>query len=138
MSETIQLHGSHEKDFQPTIEDTNKLLAIISNFRSNLAMGNDVSKQFDGLLSNFLEVTNSEYGFIGERLIHSSGEPYLKTHAITNIAWNEARRKFHEENAPTGLEFFNLASLFGHVLRHGETVISNDPKTDPKRTGILL
>ena len=91
---------------------------------------------FDDLLKTLLDLTNSEYGFIGEILYKDDGTPYLKTHATTNIAWDEETRKFYEKHAPTGLEFNNLKTLFGAVITSGEKVISNSPSTDPRSGGL--
>ena len=52
---------------------------------------------FDALLSGMLKATDSDYGFIGETFQDPAGQPYLKTHAITNIAWNEETRRFYDE-----------------------------------------
>jgi hypothetical protein len=94
------------------------------------------TKLFDGLLELLLNITNSEYGFIGEILHSDEGRPYLKTFSITNIAWNKETRKFYEENAPQGMEFHNLKTLFGQVMVTRERIISNHPGTDPRRGGL--
>ncbi len=91
---------------------------------------------FDGLLSDILSLTQSEYGFIGEVLWTTEGKPYLKTHAITNIAWNEEMLEFYEINAPEGMEFHNLETLFGAVMTTEKPVISNSPATDSRRGGL--
>ncbi|TNF26469.1 MAG: GHKL domain-containing protein, partial [Deltaproteobacteria bacterium] len=91
---------------------------------------------FNDLLNDLLSITGSEYGFIGETHKKEDGTLYLKTRAITNIAWNEETQKFYQENAPMGLEFYNLKSLFGEVLVSKKYVISNDPKNDPRGCGI--
>jgi hypothetical protein len=49
---------------------------------------------FDRLLTDLLLLTESEYGFIGEVLLDDNGDPYMKTYAITNIAWNETWMQF--------------------------------------------
>lgn len=115
---------------------SNNLLNALS--RAQFQFISDTSPRiiFDELLGNLLSLTKSEYGFIGEVFYNDSGEPYLKTHAITNIAWNEETRAFYEKNAPTGMEFCNLKSLFGEVMTTGKPVISNNPPTDPRRCGI--
>ncbi len=95
----------------------------------------DTRVMFDRILSKMLEVSRSEYGFIGEVLMRD-GASYLKTHAITNIAWNEETRAFYDKHAPQGLEFTNLRSLFGHTLVTGEPVIANDPAHDDRRGGL--
>ena len=94
-------------------------------------------------------MTESEYGFIGEILYSDQGEayleevhmklrgkPYLKTHALTNIAWNEETKKFYDENAPKGMEFYNLNTLFGAVMTTGKPVMANNPATDPRSGGL--
>ena len=95
----------------------------------------DIKCLFNHLLSSILELTNSEYGVIGERFHDETGTPYLKTHAITNIAWDAETQKFYEDNEAAGFEFRNLKSLFGHTLATGEAVISNRPKTDARACG---
>jgi len=95
-----------------------------------------LSELFDNMLSVLLEVSESEYGFIGDVYYDDNDQPYLKTYAITNIAWNEETRKFYEENAPEGLVFTNLDTLFGYVMTSQEIVISNDPANDPRAGGI--
>lgn len=136
MIESIDLHGPVAEPFQPTLEAANQLLTIMGEFSRNFATNADPQLLFDGLLSNFLTVTDSEYGFIGERLQRPDGRLYLKTHAITNIAWDEATLAFYEEHAPMGLEFDRLDSLFGQVILTGRPLISNSPKTDPRACGI--
>lgn len=66
----------------------------------------------------------------------SDGAPYLKEHAITNIAWDEATRALLEAHSKTGLEFRKLNTLYGAVLTTGKVVISNTPSIDPRRHGI--
>jgi GAF domain-containing protein len=98
--------------------------------------GSSTGAVFDFLLATFLEVTRSEYGFIGEVFHEADGTPYLKTHAITNIAWNTETRNFYEEHAPQGLEFYNLRSLFGAVITSTRPVIANEPASDPRSCGL--
>ena len=60
------------------------------------------------MLATLLHVTQSAYGFVGEIRHDDDGEPYLKAHAVTNIAWNEETRRLYAENPAQGLEFRNL------------------------------
>ena len=113
-----------------------ELLNAINRAQSTfIAHAND-NAAFDQLLSDLLALTDSEYGFIGEVLRTPAGDPYLKTQAITNVAWNDATRAFYTENAPTGMAFYNLKSLFGAVLTSAKPVIANDPNNDPRRGGL--
>lgn len=133
---TAQIYGSDitdRKKAEDALTNSNKLLNTIRNAQDSFIIGCSL---FNKLLDDLLSLTSSEYGFIGEVFYNSEGDPYLKTHAITDISWNEETRKFYEEKVPEGMEFNNLDSLFGAVMVTGETVISNSPSTDPRRCGI--
>lgn len=133
---------SHESTLSCCLESEQKLLnsthilEAISKAQSQFIANVDTKVLFDDLLADLLSLTQSEYGFIGEVLHDPDGKPYLKSHAITNIAWNDETRAFYEKHAATGLEFRNLKSLFGAVLTTGKEVISNSPSIDPRRCGI--
>ena len=94
------------------------------------------SSAFDQLLSILIRQTGTDYGFIGEVLRDDRGQPYLKTHAITNIAWSPETRALYEAHKQSGMTFFNLKSLFGAVMTTKEPVISNDPGHDLRRCGL--
>ncbi len=117
-------------------EQQHRLLDVISRTQSRFIRDADHRALFDELLSDLLGLTESEYGFIGEVLYQGDGQPYLKTHALTNIAWNAQTREFYEEHAPGGLEFRNLDTLFGAALKTGQPVIANDPLSDPRSGGL--
>lgn len=112
------------------------LLNAINEAQSHFITDSEECILFDGLLKNLLSLTKSEYGFIGEILYNPTGEPYLKTKAITNIAWNDDTREFYKKNAPDGMEFTNTKTLFGQVMMTGKPVISNDPSKDGRRSGL--
>lgn len=130
-------------------QKSNRLLQAISWIQTKFLADAESEILFDGMLDRLLALTESEYGFIGEILFKADGSPlmeegylkvrgspYLKTHAITNIAWNEETRAFYAENASKGMEFHNLQTLFGAVIVTGKPVIANSPSTDPRRGGL--
>jgi PAS domain S-box-containing protein len=125
-----------ELEQRRSIEANQDLLRILRHVQSQFILDAEPRVIFDRLLTDLLSLTESEYGFIGEVLWSDNGDPYLKTHAITNIAWNEKWRHFYRENAPRGLAFTNLKTLFGAVMTSGQPVISNDPANDPRRGGL--
>jgi PAS domain S-box-containing protein len=127
--------GKSAQTVESALERSNKLLHAITRAQMEFITNVDSRELYDGLLENLLDITDSEYGFIGELLYDPDGTPYLKTHAITNIAWNQETLKFYEENAPQGLEFRNLKTLFGTVITRAEAVISNDPDNDIRAGG---
>jgi two-component system NtrC family sensor kinase len=115
---------------------SNQLLQALTEVQTGFIHGRPISQLFDTLLSILLRLTASEYGFIGEVRRSAEGQPYLKTHAISNVAWTQELREFYAREAPRGLEFHNLKTLFGSVITTGEPVVSNSPSTDQRRAGI--
>ncbi|MDP3585578.1 MAG: PAS domain-containing protein, partial [Thiobacillus sp.] len=118
------------------LKQAQKLGEVIVRAQSEFIREQDRHQAFNGLLDDFLSLTESEYGFLGEVLRNPQGEPYLKSYAITNIAWDEPTRDFYATHAPQGMEFHNLKTLFGAAMTSGEPVIANTPYQDPRRGGL--
>ncbi len=120
------------------IQDIHKIQLLtecITRVQAEFILAEDRRKAFDSLLIDILSITDSSYGFIGEVLYDAFGAPYLKTFAITDIAWDAASRQFYAENAPSGFEFRNLNTLFGYTLLHKQVMIANEPATHPHAGG---
>ncbi|MBE9516822.1 MAG: response regulator [Proteobacteria bacterium] len=113
-----------------------QLLDMLQVTASQAVSSADFKQVFSNMLKGLLELTDSEYGFIGEVLFTENNAPYLKTRSITDIFWNEETRLFYKQHAPDGMEFTNLDSLFGEVMKTRAVVLSNSPKTDPRACGI--
>ncbi len=126
---------TERKQAKNEFNKVNALLESINSAQSQFILEADAADIFDALLKNILSLTRSEYGFIGEVIFTAEGKPYLKTHAITNIAWNEETKALYEKYAPN-MEFYNLKTLFGEVMITGKPVISNNPSADPRRGGL--
>ncbi|MCL6644237.1 MAG: PAS domain S-box protein [Dehalococcoidia bacterium] len=116
------------------LERTNRLLAAISRAQAEFIASGEPRAVFDGLLAALLEVTGSQYGFIGETVPGPGGALKLRAIALTYPEDPEDRARL-AETAPPGLVFENLDTLFGVTLRTGEPVISNDPGADPRARG---
>ncbi len=127
--------GSRSRTEQE-LQASNRLLHALTEAQTDFIRGCDTYQLFSKLLEVLLELTGSEYGFIGEVLHSPEGVPYLRTHAITNIAWTDELREHYALNAPLGMEFSNLRTLFGAVLTSGEAVIANEPAKDARSGGV--
>jgi GAF domain-containing protein len=90
---------------------------------------------FSRLLRAVLDLTRSEYGFIAEVHHDAEGAPYMRSHALTDISWDDASRAAYAASRERGMEFRNLHTLFGAVLVTRDVVISNDPDNDPRAGG---
>jgi PAS domain S-box-containing protein len=118
------------------LERQHRMLDAVRQAQAVFIEADDKRHAFEGLLDAFLNVTGSGYGFVGEVLYDMREQPYLKTHAITDIAWDEASRHLYDAQVDAGMEFRNLKTLFGHAMLTGETVIANDPAHDSRSGGL--
>jgi PAS domain S-box-containing protein len=132
--EVITLYGTAQEITETKRqEDLKSLINEVSN--GLIVEEEKLSTTFQLVLNKLLDITQSEYGFIGE-VFQEDNQPFLRTYALTNIAWNEETRNFHDKHVEKGLEFKNLNTLFGYSLKHKEIVISNDPTNDVRRGGL--
>ena len=133
-----EINSSELQSLSSALNDMRRLGEVITRAQSEFIRDADHDRRraFDKLLTDILDLTDSEYGFIGEVLNTPEGLPYVKTYAITDIAWSAETRAFYAANAPQGMEFHNLETLFGAALTSGEPVIANDPVHDPRSGGL--
>ncbi|WNG38356.1 GAF domain-containing protein [Archangium minus] len=106
------------------LEASNRLLRALTESQAEFIQGSDAHHLFDKLLTVLLDLTESEYGFIGEVLRDPEGKPYLRNHSISNVEWTDELRELRD-----------LDTIFGSVLTTGEPVIANEPAEGPRRGG---
>jgi signal transduction histidine kinase len=112
-----------------------EMLRLLQQAQSEFIAGGDPRRLFERMLQDTLRLTESKFGFLGEALTDDAGRPFLRTHAISNIAWDDGSREFYERHAPQAFDFTHLESLYGAVLTTREAVLSNHPADDPRRGG---
>lgn len=112
------------------------LLQSVSGILAQFITETDPYILFGGLLDSLLDLTRSEYGFIGEIFQSEKGRPCLKSYATTNIAWSPETRRLYDETKKRGMVFSRMDSLYGAVIRTGQLVISNHPSDDPRSGGL--
>ncbi|MFT6311267.1 MAG: PAS domain S-box-containing protein, partial [Porticoccus sp.] len=115
---------------------SNKLLKAIVEIQGAFIEESDIRASFNRMLDCLLELTGSDYGFLGEVLYDKQNQPYLLAHALTDISWDAETKKLYDDRMAKGFEFHNLNTLFGVTLAIAEVVISNDPKNDPRSGGL--
>ncbi|QCB44625.1 PAS domain S-box protein [Hydrogenophaga sp. PAMC20947] len=140
---TVLWHGfmtdvSDSVGASQALERQHRMLEAVRQSQAVFIESKDRRQAFEGLLESLVTVTDSEYGFVGEVFRDDLGQPYFKTHAITNIARDDASQRLSAEQQAGGMEFRSSDTLFGHALLTGETVISNDPVHDPRSGGFSL
>jgi two-component system, LuxR family, sensor kinase FixL len=107
-----------------------QLAALI--LRAQLKFIREENRQdiFDHLLSDILDLSGSEYGYIGEVIFTPAGNPYLKTYAISNIETHIESLDLSQANAAVNAQLFNLKETFYSALKCGKTVIVNNTGCD--------
>jgi PAS domain S-box-containing protein len=118
------------------LERQHRMLEAVRLAQGVFIEAEDKRKAFEGLLEAFITVTHSGYGFVGEVHYDEDDQPYLRTHAITNISWDEMSRRMYEEQLDAGMAFRNLRSLFGVAMSTGQPVIANAPASDSRSGGM--
>ena len=127
---------SDRKRIEQLILDKNRMLHAVSEAQADFIADADPHPTFDRLLGHLLDITDSQYGFIGEVFRDESNAPYLRPYAITDISWDDASRQLYRSYVSGGFEFRNPNTLFGHVMTSGRPVLSNRPADDPRRGGL--
>lgn len=112
------------------------LLKAITTALTRYIAETDPYQLFNGLLDTLLELTESEYGFIGEVYYTNDQQPFIKSYATTNIAWSEKTQQLYEDTKKKGMIFSKPNSLYGAVLKTGQLIIANDPPNDQRSYGI--
>ncbi len=137
----IAVMGNME-DVLQQLEASNKLLKALTELQSQFIVDANQQNLFNGLLESILELTQSEYGFIGEIdytnkseiqieiFLKDSGKLYFKNEAIANFNIHSLKCNSFAKNLPEGTDFYNLKKLFNALAVTGEPVIVNNLATD--------
>ena len=131
---TTDVTESHETTRM--LDSQHRMLEAIRQAQASYIDAGERTQVFDRLLNAMLELTSSAYGFLGEVLTSEEGLPYLKTLAMSDIAWDDASRAAMQRHREEGMEFHKLDTLFGQVMVTGRPVLANDPPHDPRSGGL--
>lgn len=126
-----KLHAHEE-----TQRSAGALLDAIREVQTQYISELDVSILFENVLAKFVQLTQSEYGFIGEVIVGGNRKQYVKMRVISNLLGKEDMQTFRKHHAPENMEFHNIHTLFGTVLQTKKPTIANDPLNDPRRGGL--
>lgn len=132
----LQLEAQRRRAAERSAGKRARLLALLHTCTTRFISSPSFREVAEDLLQGLLQLTDSRYGFISEVGRSDEGSPYLKTHAISNIAWDADSARLYAESTESGIEFHNLDTLYGAVIREGQIVIANDPVNDPRSGGL--
>lgn len=126
---------TERKQVKTALQESNRMLKALSFVQSYYISGLSMPALFRIILNNFVALSDSKIGFIGETLYTPAGNRYIKTVALTDIDMPDTGNSIYEEAVASGIEFHKHQTLFGAVLTTEQAVIANDPATDPRRGG---
>lgn len=86
------------------------------------------------LLTQVLDITESEFGFIGE--IHTNNKDTLLIHALHHRQWSDDARLALKRNIAEGIQCTVPNTLYGQVMASGKAIIINTPTPAPRLEGI--
>ncbi|BBP45464.1 hypothetical protein THMIRHAS_08370 [Thiosulfatimonas sediminis] len=112
----------------------NKLLdALKTATEASVVNHQQENQSWDKLLKVILDITGSEFGFLGEVIYKpDSNKRCLRLHALSNISWDRDSQKLYESIRGSKDAFCSPDTLIGEVLYKEKTVISNDVMNDPR------
>ncbi len=90
------------------------------------------SEVWEELLHALIELSDSEYGFIGEVLDGPDGQRCLQLRAISDISWDEGSHAIFQRLRDGGMPLCKRDTLIGAVMYEQMRLISNDVATDPR------
>jgi PAS domain S-box-containing protein len=110
-------------------------LDIIQKAQAKYITDSDPHHLFRSLLPDIFELTDSEFGFIGE-VVTSESCQELNVYAINNISWNNNERKIHERNTSYRVQDIPPSNPIGCVFRTRSNVIENNIGNELRSVGI--
>jgi PAS domain S-box-containing protein len=131
-NEMLSWEVKERRRVETALQESNRMLKALSLVQSYYISGLSLSALFRIILKDFVALTDSKIGFIGEILHTSAGDRYIKTVALTNVTMHDECRQIYEKATSNGLEFHKSHTLFGAVLMTEKAVISNDPAMDSR------
>ncbi|HYE87120.1 MAG TPA: GAF domain-containing protein [Vicinamibacterales bacterium] len=132
----LAIESDQRRQAQDALIAKTEILTAVTESLAAYVERSDWKAAFARLLRCALNLTDSEYGFVGVVV-----DGTLRVLAHEGIVWDKTvNRDFYEsaqrEYAERGyLTFTNLNNLFGHAITAGEVVVANAPDRDTRSIG---
>ena len=135
-NEKLNWEFKERRQVATALQASNKMLKALSLVQTYYIAGLSMPALFRIILDDFISLTDSQIGFIGEVRLTPEGTRYIKTVALAGAATHNEHRQLYDIAASQGIEFHKQQTLFGAVLMTEKAVIANHPATDPRRGGL--
>ena len=111
---------------------SNLLMQALTDTQLALTQGHPVPELLDRLMGAVLELTCSEYGFIGEVVPSAEGQPQLKLHAFQHFVRMPEPRTHAVGEAARGVVLAPLRRFVDTVLTTGQPLMTHEPDAVPR------
>lgn len=108
-----------------TLKQQKKLLELTQNALTNFVNNGKINLVSQQLLTGLIELTQSEFGIIGEVIKNEAGDNYLRVHALKNTNWSHTTQLQCDSKTTFGLNLTSTTSIMSKVYHEGEIVIMN-------------
>lgn len=132
------LNKTSEKMYRKGVEDkrVHQLTDTIREIQTKYIENYNVHELNNRILKRVVNLTGSEYGFMGEVKTGRSGKPFIRIVNFSKLSQNVSLQSFMEQYSPPNMEFHNTHNLFGAVLQTRKPTIANDAARDPRSGGL--
>jgi len=111
------------------------MLEYIYKLQDNFISGSSRTDVFEQLINGILDISESDFGLIGEVIYPDNEPPYLRSRHISGISLNNKKQSQPDFPLQKNFEFKDLNNLLGEVITSSDTVINNDIPGDSRPTG---
>jgi len=125
----MQRHNLRKVNYNG-LKKTNALLKAINHVQDLTISQTGARELFDTLLTHFLDLTESPFGFIAGVEPNPEARPPFEFLSIIDAAWALELRTFHRTDPREAGPFSILNKLLSEVIENGNAVISNAPSKD--------
>lgn len=111
------------------------ILKAIDVAQNETKTNSDPQQLLDTLLAETIQITDSEYGFIG-RVIHpDDGLPQLQVPTILNFSGNGSSSRLSVAEGSVDVELSDQETALYRVIHLGKPILNNDVENQPLRLG---
>lgn len=113
---------TRRKILEQTLSEQKSLLAMLQHGLGQYVSSRSIHDTGRYMLDGLLNITQSEYGFIGEVLFDENHKPFLKTHIMSKMSQYRDAEGFFETYSGQGLLITKMDNVLGQVIESGQAV----------------
>lgn len=117
----------------------NLILSRLSEVQNSFLSKTSEFMPYQLFLDTILEVSNAQYGFVGEVGTSADGNKLMKIHAVTDFSQHSpAAKKLINKLKDDNFFFRHFDNLFGAAIKTGQVICENNPPTNPHSSNKVI